>query len=211
MGRRHTQRHMDAYLEGSLPAASRARIARHLDRCPECRATVQARARVLDAARTVHQRPAGAVVAPVLRARGVSGRLVVGLLTFVVLLGGLFTAVWVAGAPRATAVRTAPTPTDTVALPVAGTASTDRRGTVAELRGQGWTVPSLVGAGLEPLTVDTAQTAEDVEVVVGWGRDEPTVTVRECRPRIVGAAPEGCASTAPLLSLIHISEPTRPY
>ena len=77
MGRRHTQRHMDAYLEGSLPAASRARIARHLDRCPECRATVQARARVLDAARTVHQRPAGAVVAPVLRARGVSGRLVV--------------------------------------------------------------------------------------------------------------------------------------
>ncbi|RUQ42052.1 hypothetical protein D8M15_10985, partial [Micrococcus sp. HSID17228] len=109
MGRRHTQRHMDAYLEGALPAASRARIARHLDRCPECRATVQARARVLDAARTVHQRPAGAVVAPVLRARGVSGRLVVGLLTFVVLLGGLFTAVWVAGAPRATAVRTAPT------------------------------------------------------------------------------------------------------
>ncbi|WP_370450176.1 zf-HC2 domain-containing protein, partial [Micrococcus sp. HSID17227] len=49
MGRRHTQRHMDAYLEGALPAASRARIARHLDRCPECRATVQARARVLDA------------------------------------------------------------------------------------------------------------------------------------------------------------------
>ena len=48
MGRRHTQRHMDAYLEGALPAASRARIARHLDRCPECRATVQARARVLD-------------------------------------------------------------------------------------------------------------------------------------------------------------------
>ncbi|MCV7743588.1 zf-HC2 domain-containing protein [Micrococcus luteus] len=198
MGRRHTQRHMDAYLEGSLPAASRARIARHLDRCPECRATVQARARVLDAARTVHQRPAGAVVAPVLRARGVSGRLVVGLLTFVVLLGGLFTAVWVAGAPRTAAVRTAPTPTDTVALPAAGTASTDRRGTVAELRGQGWTVPSLVGAGLEPLTVDTAQTAEDVEVVVGWGRDEPTVTVRECRPRIVGATPKGCASTAPL-------------
>ena len=41
MGRRHTQRHMDAYLEGALPAASRARIARNLDRCPEFLATVQ--------------------------------------------------------------------------------------------------------------------------------------------------------------------------
>ena len=198
MGRGHTLRHLDAYLEDALPSASHRRIARHLDGCPDCRAAARARARVLDAARTVHQRPAGVVASPVLRARGVSGRLVVALLTFVVLVGGVLTAIWVAGAPRAGVPRLAPTHTDAVALVGDGAGAADRRVAVAQLRGHGWTVPSLLGAGLEPLAVDTAQTPQDVEVVVAWGRQEPTVTVRECRPRIVGAAPAGCASTAPL-------------
>lgn len=196
MGRGHTLRHLDAYLEDALPSASRRRIARHLDGCPDCRAAVRARARVLDAARTVHQRPAGVVASPVLRSRGISGRVVVGLLAFVVLVGGLLAAVWMAGAPRAGVARLAPSPTDAVGLVSGGSA--DGRVAVAQLRGHGWTVPSLLGAGLEPLTVDAAQTPRDVEVVVGWGLQEPTVTVRECRPRIAGAAPEGCASAAPL-------------
>lgn len=198
MGRGHTLRHLDAFLEDALPSSSRRRIARHLDGCPDCRATARDRARVLDAARTVHQRPAGVVAAPVLRSRGVSGRLVVALLTFVVLIGGLITAVWVAGAPRAGVARTVPAPTDAVALVGDGAGAADRRVAVAELRGHGWTVPSLLGAGLEPLTVDTAQTPRDVEVVVAWGRQEPTVTVRECRPRTLGTAPAGCGSTSPL-------------
>lgn len=198
MGRGHTLRHLDAFLEGDLPASSRGRIDRHLQQCPTCRGTARARARVLDAARTVHQRPSGVVAAPVLSARGVPGRLVVGLLTFALLVVGLFAAVWVAGTPRAGGPRLAPAPTDAVALVGAGAAAADRGVAVAELRGHGWTVPSLRGAGLEPLTVDAAQTPQDVEVVVGWGREEPTVTVRECRPRIVGATPQGCAAAAPL-------------
>ena len=44
-----------------------------------------------------------AVAAPVLRPHGVPGRLVVGLLAVALLLGGLLTALWMAGAPRSTA------------------------------------------------------------------------------------------------------------
>ncbi|MEO4039409.1 zf-HC2 domain-containing protein [Micrococcaceae bacterium Sec6.3] len=189
----HSLRHLDAYLEGVLSRPAGRRLAAHLSRCPDCARTARERARVLDAARSVDARPA-AVTHPVLPVRGVSGRLVVLALAMVVLLGGLLAAVWVAGAPRGVA-RAQAGPTDALGVVQRQSAAASSPGaTVEELRGLGWTVPSLTGAGLQPLEVRGEQAADLLEVAVVWGRAEPAVTVHECRSRTATAVPRGCAS-----------------
>ena len=63
MGHRHCVNRLDAHLEGALPRRVDRQVERHLDRCPECRAVADQRARVLLAARSVHSSGSHARVA----------------------------------------------------------------------------------------------------------------------------------------------------
>lgn len=176
----HCVPRLDAYLEGQLAGRARGHVEHHLDHCADCRAEADRRACVLAAARTVHARPAPG---PVMRGHGVPGRLVVGLLGFVVLLGALLTLVWMAGAPAPSRGSAAATPEDAAALvgrqAQSGAAAEEL---VEALREAGWSMPSLAGAGLRPLGVETRRPGEGTTAVaVVWGRTVPVVTVVECR------------------------------
>jgi len=131
-----------------------------------------------------------------MRPRGVSGRLVVGLLTFAVLLAGLLAAVWMAGAPRGTAARAQPQPADALGLvdpQASGTEAT--LALVADLRAHGWAVPSLAEAGLEPLRVSSSAEGDLLVVAVEWGDGATRATVHECRSRTGPRPPASCAAT----------------
>ena len=180
MGHRHCVNRLDAHLEGALPRRVDRQVERHLDRCPECRAVADQRARVLLAARSVHSRPAATAV--VMRPRGVSGRLVVSVLVLTLLAGGVLTALWLVGAPDQ-GRRPADGQSGT-ALEVAPAAAGEVEDAVEHvewLRAHGWTAPALYAAGLRPLSVDAAREGETARVNVAWGRGEPLVSVRECR------------------------------
>lgn len=201
MGHRHCVTRLDAHLEGALPRRLDRRVERHLDRCPECRAVADQRARVLLAARSVHSRPAA--TAAVMRPRGVSGRLVVSVLALTLLMGGVLTALWLVGAPdpalRQAGVQ-AGAPVLEAAPAVAGEEE-DAAERVEWLREHGWTAPSLYAGGLRPLTVEAAHESDTARVTVAWGRGAPLVTVRECRGgqerARAGCAQSGAAGLGP--------------
>jgi anti-sigma factor RsiW len=50
---RETREHLSDYVEGELPARTRRRIMRHLDRCDGCRAMLDSFMRTLDQLRSV--------------------------------------------------------------------------------------------------------------------------------------------------------------
>ena len=199
MGHRHCVTRLDAHLEGALPRRLDRRVERHLDRCPECRAVADQRARVLLAARSVHSRPAA--TAAVMRPRGVSGRLVVSVLALTLLMGGVLTALWLVGAPDPTLRQVGVQAGAPVveAAPVGEGEEEDAAERVEWLREHGWTAPSLYAGGLRPLTVDAAHEADTARVTVAWGRGAPLVTVRE-RVR-TGCAQSGAEGLGPQQAL----------